>query len=236
MLYVDRPADGSRVLLKVIRVLLHNGSRTLETYAILDDGSERTMLLPAAAQELGLQGTPEDLALRTIRQDVQTLSGSSVSFRISPAAKPKTSFLITGAFTAYRLGLTDHSYPMDKLKKRYRHLVGLPIQSFQNAKPLVLIGTDQPHLITPIEPVRLGPPGGPAAVRTRLGWALQGPTRLVRQPLQPQQCPVTSISPQNIKLFKNVEKLWQVDTLPYRNEKEVTRSRQRCVCPPVPHL
>lgn len=102
-----------------------------------------------------------------------------MSFHISPAAKPKTSFLITEAFTATRLGLADHSYPIDRLKKWYKHLVGLPIQPFENAKPLVLIGTDQPHLITPIEPVRLGPPGGPAAVRTRLGWALQGPTRLV---------------------------------------------------------
>jgi len=144
-------------------VLLRHVNFTLETYAILDDGPERTMLLPAAARDLGLQGTPEDLALRTIRQDVQTLHGSSVPFYISPAAKPKTSFLITGAFTASRLGLTDQSYPMDRLRKRYSHLAGLPIQSFQNARPLVLIGADQPHLITPIEPVWLGPPRSPAA-------------------------------------------------------------------------
>jgi len=170
---VDKPAQGNRVLLKVIQVLLHHGNCTLETYAILDDGSERTMLLPAAARDLGLPGTPEDLALRTIQQDVQTLHGSSVSFCISPAAKPKTSFLITGAFTATRLGLADQSYPMDRLRKQYSHLTGLPIQPFQNARPLGLIGADQPHLITPIKPVRLGPPGGPAAVLTRLGWTLR---------------------------------------------------------------
>lgn len=38
MLYVDSPAEGNLVLLKVIRVLLQHGDRTLETYAILDDG------------------------------------------------------------------------------------------------------------------------------------------------------------------------------------------------------
>lgn len=54
VLYVDRPVDGSRVLLKVIKVLLHHGKHTLSTYAILDDGSEWTMLLPAAACHLGL--------------------------------------------------------------------------------------------------------------------------------------------------------------------------------------
>lgn len=92
VLYVDQPPEGNWVLLKVVRVLLHHGNRTLNTYGILDDGSERTMLLSAAARELGFQGMREDLPLRTIRQDVQTLRGSSVSFHISPADEPKTSF------------------------------------------------------------------------------------------------------------------------------------------------
>lgn len=103
------------------------------------------------------EGGPEDLALRTIRHDIKILHGSMVSFRISPAEKPQHSFLITGAFTAEQLGLALHSYPMDKLQKKYKHLVGLPIQSFEQVQPLLLIGADHPHLITPIKPVRLGP-------------------------------------------------------------------------------
>lgn len=38
----------SRVLLKVVPVLLHNKNRMIETFAILDDIAERTMLLPTA--------------------------------------------------------------------------------------------------------------------------------------------------------------------------------------------
>ncbi|KAL0165842.1 hypothetical protein M9458_037686, partial [Cirrhinus mrigala] len=131
-----------------------------------------------------------------------------------------------GAFTAEHLGLALHSYPMNKLRKSYNHLVGLPIEGFEQAQPLLLIGADHPHLITPVKPVRLGPPGGPAALKTRLGWTLQGPTRLVEQSLRPQQCLLTSTIPQVAELFKNVEKLWQVDVVLFRNEKEVTRSRQ----------
>ncbi|XP_057695896.1 uncharacterized protein LOC130918045 [Corythoichthys intestinalis] len=226
VLYVDRHLQDHRVLLKCVQVLLRHGKRTISTYAILDDGSERTMLLSAAARELGLRGTREDLPLRTIRQDVQTLPGSSVSFRISPVANPKTSFRVSKAFTASRLGLADQSYPMDRLQKRYPHLAGIPITSFQNANPLVLIGSDHPHLITAIEPVRLGRPGGPAAIRTRLGWALQGPAKFVQQSLHPQQCLLTSVSPLDAELYKHVERLWQLDTLPFRSEKVVTRSKQ----------
>ena len=167
VLYLDKPSSSDRVLLKVVRVTLTHGERSLDTYAILDDGSERTMLLPAAVRKLGLQGRPEDMALRTIRHDVQTLHVASVSFHVCPAFTNR-SYIINEAFTAARRGLADHTYPIDSLQKRYKHLSGLPLQQFVGARPLLLIGADHPHLITPVEPVRLGPPGGPAAVRTRL--------------------------------------------------------------------
>ncbi len=130
VLYLDQPSASTHVLLKVVRVLLRNDDCTLDTYAVLDDGSERTMLLPEAVDQLGLQGRQEDLVLRTIRQDVQTLKGSSVSFCIIPFAYPKRSFRITEAFTSQCLSLADHSYPISMLKRRYKHLAGLPIKQF----------------------------------------------------------------------------------------------------------
>lgn len=60
---MDRPTSSSQVLLKLSRVILKSGSKVIETYAIMDDGSERTILLCEAADRLGLQGEPEDLAL-----------------------------------------------------------------------------------------------------------------------------------------------------------------------------
>lgn len=85
VLYVDRPPGGQIVLLKVSKVLLRNGDRTLESYAVLYDGSERIILLHAAAQQLGLDGQLEDLPLRTVRQDLQVQHGVTMSFMLSPA-------------------------------------------------------------------------------------------------------------------------------------------------------
>lgn len=179
VLYLDRPTYNRKVLLKVTKVIIKNGNRSLEAYAVLDDGSERTILLHAAAEELGLKGRPEDLALRTIRQEIQPVHGASVSFVVSPAAEPKRRFKIQDAFTAEQLGLAEHTQPVEKLQQRYRHLAGLPFSALNNIHPVLLIGSDFPHLITPIEPVRMGPPGGPAAVKTRLGWTLQGPSEYI---------------------------------------------------------
>ena len=74
--------------LKMAKVCLYIGNTNMETYAILDDWSERTILLHSTAQQLGVQGRSEDLALRTIRQDIKAVPGRSVSVSVSPAGHP----------------------------------------------------------------------------------------------------------------------------------------------------
>ncbi len=157
-LYLDRPTSSSQVLLKLSRVILQSGNKVLETYAILNDGSERTILLHEVADHLGLQGKEEELVLHTVRQEVRTVHGATVSFSVAAASQPGTSFQIHSAFTAKELGLASHMYPVKALQAKYRHLKDLRLLSIKEAKPLLLIGLDYPHLITPVKPVRLGPP------------------------------------------------------------------------------
>lgn len=69
------------------------------------------------------------------------------------------------------------------LQREYFHLRGLPLPDFVHARPLIPIGSDHSHLLVPTEPVRIGPFGGPIAVHTALGWAVQGPSNaLPRSP------------------------------------------------------
>ncbi len=173
--YLLPSISSGRVLLKVVPVLLHHKSKMVETYAILDDGAQRTMILPTAVQQLQLNGEHETLALRTVRPDTTHLSGFKVTFEISPRDNPKKWYKVLGAFTASGLDLVEQSYPVQALQRKYEHLRGIPLQPFHKVCPMVLTGSDQVHLITAKEPIRQGTKGGPMAVRTALGWALQGP-------------------------------------------------------------
>ncbi|CAM4718193.1 unnamed protein product [Leuciscus chuanchicus] len=224
--YLDQPNRYSQVLLKIVRVNLQYQDKVLDTYAVLDDGSERTILLSSAARHLGVQGQAEDLTLHTIRQDIKILSGSRVSFTITPASQPTKRFSIQGAFAGEHLGLSQYSYPVTQLQRRYRHLQGLAIPPIDGAQPTLLIGSDNADLIVPIEPVHLGPPGGPAAVKTKLGWTLQGPAKYLQQQLPTTQCLFTKVSSPSVELFSQVERLWQLDTLPFKSDRLVTSSRQ----------
>lgn len=210
-IYIDRPNRPQRVMLKVVKVHLHNAERSLEAFAVLDDGSERTIILPPAVQHLHLTKEPETLPLRTVRHDVVHLQGASVSFEISSAHNPDTSYKIHHAFTAEELGLSEHSYPVKALVRKYSHLQGLPLSPVDRVRPVVLIGSDFPHLLVPTQPVRFGHPGGPLAVCTSLGWALQGPATLAYLPAEEQQC-LFSVSPAS-DLLQHVERLWKIDIL-----------------------
>lgn len=106
-------------MLKVVPILIHYGGRTLNTFVIQDNGSERSMLLPTAAKALSIKGIPEDLPLRTVRQDIRALPGYTVSLRVSSVANPRTSYKMEGAFTASHLSLTQHTYPIERLQKKF---------------------------------------------------------------------------------------------------------------------
>lgn len=96
-------------MLKVVPVQLHNGKKTLNTYAVLDDGSERTIILPAAVQYRNLKGKEELLSLRTIRQDNVQLKGATVSLKVSPLERKGMKHDIQHAFTAAELDLAEQS-------------------------------------------------------------------------------------------------------------------------------
>lgn len=124
----------------------------------MNDGSERTILLHEAAQRLSLKGEPEDLILKTVRQGQQVLHGAAVSFTVSPFCEAQKEFANRGAFTAELLSLAELTHHTSPLQQKYKHLAGLPLQPLNKVQPLLLIGSDCPHLITPTEPVHLGPP------------------------------------------------------------------------------
>lgn len=223
--YLDRPNRSPRVMLKVVKVLLHNGDRVMETYAVLDDGSERSLVLPQVVRQLKLTCHPETLSLQTVQQTVKQLDGASVTLEVSSPLQPSEKHRISHAFTSKGLALAEHTYPVAMLQQKYKHLRGLPLPPVNRAQPLLLIGSDMPHLITPVQPVHAGPPGGPVAVCTQLGWSLQGPVDTVHPSSGIQQCLRIATASTSTDLHQNVERLWQMDILPY-SEKVVTRSKE----------
>ncbi|XP_067660546.1 uncharacterized protein [Haliotis asinina] len=199
----------------------------METYAVLDDGSQRTIILTSTAERLKLCGRTDEILLSTIRHESYRCTGKSVNLSISPGDSPQIQYPISNAFTSPSLCLSEYTYPVKDLQIRWPHLRDYPLPSIYNAQPVILIGSDYADLILPQEPVHFGPKGAPVAVHTRLGWSLQGQAdmHLPRMSQTVEQCLLTSSVHRDPELWRNVEKLWQVDAVP-NGTKDVTRSKQ----------
>ena len=59
---LTQPTCSHKGTLKVVTVCIHNGEKTLTTHAVLDDGADRSILLPQAVQCLGFTTQPETTA------------------------------------------------------------------------------------------------------------------------------------------------------------------------------
>lgn len=170
--YLDQPNRSQKVMLKVVKVLLHNG---VESYGNLCRA--RWRLRKNHCSTTGCIATSSHQAARGPLPQDDPARGCRASWRLSELAYiPTTSacqeYKVSQAFTADSLSMVEHSYPVAAIQKCYEHLRGLPLPPVDHARPLLLIGLDMPHLLTPIQPVHAGPSGAPVAICTKFGWTL----------------------------------------------------------------
>lgn len=64
---------------------------------------------------------------------------------------------------------------MEAIVKEYPYLKGIPIKSYFNEKPTVLIGANNWNIAVPLR-IREGRWNQPIATKTRIGWLIQGPS------------------------------------------------------------
>ncbi|XP_065095609.1 uncharacterized protein LOC135717446 [Ochlerotatus camptorhynchus] len=164
----------SSKLFRIIPVILHGRSGSIETFAFLDEGSDLTLVEHDLATALGVKGTPHPLCLRWTG-DTSRLEKESrrITIEIAGNGQSKRHKLVN-ARTVNNLSLPVQSFQAEEAVKVYPHLKGIPVSSYQNAKPKILIGIDNLHLALPLK-IREGDGSAPVAAKTRLGWCVYGP-------------------------------------------------------------
>ena len=222
--------NQSTVALKIVPVTLHGPKGRCDTYAVLDDGSQRTLLSADVVETLGLHGTTERLAIATYEGAQRIHEGLSVNVDVSPADNPNERFTLHEAFAVHRLALPSQRLNVAKISDSWTHLNGLPMVANDAARtPQVLIGSDHADLIIADE-VRRGPKDALIAVHTALGWLLQGKIPATSDdggtPTQTSSCLFTSTNAFD-KLNETVEQFWKVDSLGTKAEqRDAMRSKQ----------
>ncbi|XP_058448836.1 uncharacterized protein LOC131428813 [Malaya genurostris] len=147
-------SSGVRMF-RYLPVTLYGATKQVECYAFLDDGSELTLIDQNLAEDLEVDGKPKPL-----------FSGHS-----------GRKFVLDDVRTVEDLQLPVQSLDVDILKKSYPYLCDIPVASYKNVRPRILIGLKHAR-ITLVRRSREGKIGEPIAVKTHLGWTIYGSSNL----------------------------------------------------------
>ncbi|XP_049300541.1 uncharacterized protein LOC125774305 [Anopheles funestus] len=170
--------NDNNTLFRYVPVVLHGEKTDIKTFAFIDEGSSATFIDGRLIEELGIESKSNPLCLKWTDDTVRNESDSrEVQLRISGAHQGAVVFNIRKAHTLQDLTLPAQTLPIAKLVELYPYLKGLPITSYTNVVPRVLIGINNIHLGKPLRCVE-GNFNEPIAAKTRLGWTVFGPCRI----------------------------------------------------------
>ncbi|XP_055604271.1 uncharacterized protein LOC129752524 [Uranotaenia lowii] len=161
------------VLFRIIPVVLYKGNLSIETHAFLDEGSSTTLLEESIASKLGVDGVHAPLCLLWTGNVTRKENRSQkVSLEISGCGGGARMSL-KNVRTVVNLELPTQSLDYEKLAENFPYLSKLPVQSYQNASPKLLIGLDNFHVAVSSK-AREGRADQPLATKSRLGWTIFG--------------------------------------------------------------
>ncbi|XP_049301240.1 uncharacterized protein LOC125774914 [Anopheles funestus] len=165
-----------RTLFRYVPVTMYGkDGRTVRTYAFLDEGSSSTFIDHSLMDELGLIGTSRPLCLKwtggTTREEKASVQ---LAVRISGAYEGAPVHELSKVHTVSNLALPAQTIDCKQLETAYPHIKGLPLTSYVDAVPRVLIGVDNCCLGKPLKCTE-GRVNEPIASKTRLGWMIYGP-------------------------------------------------------------
>lgn len=158
---------------QIVPVYLSNGDdKSIKTYAFLDSGSEITIVEDKLMKKLGISGPVEGLKLKWSNQCSRSEPKSQRVQIYVTGMDQRETHIIKNARTVQLLELPLQSIETEHIE-RFKHLRGIPLEEYTDARPEILIGLDNHFLMSPLEVVE-GSRSEPIAIKTRLGWTIFG--------------------------------------------------------------
>ena len=216
----ERPC--TTVLLQILPVTVRGPSGRRVVNALLDLGSQVSLMTEQLAIDLGVNGPSEPLRLGTVACSLTHVS-KRVELQVKAKEGDATEYLLKDVRTTPILNVTSSTLNWPKEKVKWPHLADLNLGKIAAHPVELLIGADAIELIAPME-VRQGPAGSPWAVRTRLGWVATG--KLPQSVVESRACHVNTIKMEEADLYEKVTNWWTTQSFGTKYQRAPRRSKQ----------
>ena len=149
--------------------------RSVETYAFLDGGSSATFCSEALLKQLGAVGENVRLSMTTASADNQQVDSRVIKGVKISDLSGTADIAMPPMYTLETIPVRLEDMATNEDLDQWVHLQDIDLVRI-DAEIGLLIGSNCPEALQPLE-VRRSKDGGPFAVRTELGWVVQGPRR-----------------------------------------------------------
>ena len=212
-------AGGKCIALPIVPVLIRNRETQGEmcTYALLDSGSTNSFCSHELVSQLGLKGERVSLSLTTLEKADSHVLTTAVCVEVSSVHGGDRLVLPT-VYVRETLPVSVQNMAKPDDIMEWPHLRGIDIPRVSASEVTLLIGQDAPEALMPLE-IRKGEVGmnAPYAIRTILGWTLNGPIGQQRQ-----KHAVSSFIHSNENLEYQLERFWKLDSVPQNVQDEMS--------------
>lgn len=140
--------------------------------SFLDPGSNTTFCTEKLINHLGLSGNEKTLSLTTMNAESVESDCIVVSLQVSDLDQNTVELM--DVYSCKKRPVTEKDIPQQEDANRWSHLDGLNLPRFKYTDIDLLIGSDVPQALEPKQ-VKESQNGGPFAVKTLLGWTVNGP-------------------------------------------------------------
>ncbi|XP_060567693.1 uncharacterized protein LOC132726393 [Ruditapes philippinarum] len=186
------------------------------TYALLDDGADKTLCDERLLQKLNVDCKPITFQISTVNSSSSTSYGHEADLTVMAVnGTGSEEVSLRKVWSVKKLPISAKSAAMHLDYKTFPYLSDIEIPQIPNTDVMLLIGTDFPAAHIPLE-VRSGDSDQPYAVRSRLGWAIRGP---LKDDTAPSAVNIHFEQSRDILLQEQLEKMWNTDFKDRLNEK-----------------
>ena len=200
-------ASNSKVCLPIVPVVVRGKGRNVSTvtYALLDPGSNTSLLSEELARKLKLKGKEGKMNLDTIGGCEERVRTFWVDLEIQSMFDCNT-YPLNAVRTLPKLNIGLSCLATEEERAKWAHLRDIPIPDVSANDVHLIVGQDAPRLLR-AEEYRVGGDTDPYATKTVLGWAINGPINH----RESQKCAKTYFLKADTELERQVEKFWKLD-------------------------
>lgn len=174
-LHLVQSSTTDDTLFPIAPVRLTCGKNYITTFAFLDSGSSVSLIDEEIAKQLKAKGPMEHLRLSWTNDVTREDRGSRrIDLEIRGTSELK-SYTIKNLCTVKNLNLSSQSLNVLEMVNRFPYLKDVPLTSYKDVLPRVLIGLNNSHISVPLR-VKEGCINEPIAIKTPIGWTVSGIT------------------------------------------------------------